>query len=281
MLHLFPLAALIFYSTASVAYFRLLGDQRQPVKRARSLLAIGIGFHLIFLGLELFGYYAPGDIEAPLLLTNGAQSFPVALSSVSFGILAVYLFATLRWSLDRIGVFVAPLGAIFMFFSGLVFHLTPETSAARPLNPVLAFHVICWVVSIVFLGCCFVLSVAVIVKESLLKRKKFTALQRNLPSLNALEALEGVFLRVGLIAMLLGLFSGLIYGFDSGITNFAKDPRFMWSLVILAIYGALYLARVRHGWRGTRAAWLNIAGFATLVLSFVGVTLMGGGFHVY
>jgi len=246
--------------------------------RARTLLLGGALFHAENIALESLNFFSATDHP---IAEGSLLSFPVALSTVSLLTIALFLSLEKRWRLSRLGLFVAPVGAIFMLFSGIIFHLSPQARLSQDWGLVLWTHIICWVISLLFLAFCFLLSLAVIVKESLLKRKKFTPLQQNLPSLNALERLLGVFFSIGLLAMLVGLLSGILYAYESGVSRLLLDPRFVWSLVTASIYLGLFVARSRHGLRGTRAAWLHVAGFATLVLSFIGVGLIGGGFHVY
>jgi ABC-type transport system involved in cytochrome c biogenesis permease subunit len=46
------------------------------------------------------------------------------------------------------------------------------------------------------------------------------------------------------------------------------------------IYGAYLHARVVRGWKGRRAAWLLMAGFAAVLFTFFG-NLFFGGLHSY
>jgi cytochrome c-type biogenesis protein CcsB len=58
------------------------------------------------------------------------------------------------------------------------------------------------------------------------------------------------------------------------------DPKETASLVTWLIYGAYLHARVARGWVGRRAAWLLVAGFASVLLCFFG-NLFFGGLHSY
>lgn len=58
------------------------------------------------------------------------------------------------------------------------------------------------------------------------------------------------------------------------------DPKESASLLIWLIYGAYLHARVVHGWRGRRSAWLLVAGFAAVLFTFFG-NLFFGGLHSY
>ena len=58
------------------------------------------------------------------------------------------------------------------------------------------------------------------------------------------------------------------------------DPKETASLVTWLVYGAYLHARVVHGWRGRRAAWLLVLGFAATLFTFYG-NLFFGGLHSY
>ena len=58
------------------------------------------------------------------------------------------------------------------------------------------------------------------------------------------------------------------------------DPKETASLLTWLVYGAYLHARVARGWVGPRAAWLLIAAFACVLLTFFG-NLFFGGLHSY
>ncbi len=63
-------------------------------------------------------------------------------------------------------------------------------------------------------------------------------------------------------------------------TYWSWDPKETASLVTWLIYGAYLHARVVRGWRGRRAAWLLMLGFAAVLFTFFG-NLFFGGLHSY
>lgn len=58
------------------------------------------------------------------------------------------------------------------------------------------------------------------------------------------------------------------------------DPKETAALVTWLIYGAYLHARVVAGWRGSRAAWLLVLGFAAIIFTYFG-NLFFGGMHAY
>ena len=59
------------------------------------------------------------------------------------------------------------------------------------------------------------------------------------------------------------------------------DPKEVWAFITWVVYASYLHARVTGGWRGRRAAWVALAGFATLLFNFVGINLFGSGLHSY
>jgi ABC-type transport system involved in cytochrome c biogenesis permease subunit len=47
------------------------------------------------------------------------------------------------------------------------------------------------------------------------------------------------------------------------------------------VYAMFLHARATAGWRGRRAAWIQIAGFACLMFNVIGVNLFITGLHSY
>jgi ABC-type transport system involved in cytochrome c biogenesis permease subunit len=59
------------------------------------------------------------------------------------------------------------------------------------------------------------------------------------------------------------------------------DPKETWAAITWLVY-ALYLhMRITRGWRGRRAAYFAIAGFAVVMFTFFGVTYLLPGLHAY
>jgi cytochrome c-type biogenesis protein CcsB len=59
------------------------------------------------------------------------------------------------------------------------------------------------------------------------------------------------------------------------------DPKEVWAFITWVAYASYLHARVTGGWRGRKAAWVALAGFATLMFNFVGINLFGSGLHSY
>ena len=59
------------------------------------------------------------------------------------------------------------------------------------------------------------------------------------------------------------------------------DPKETWSFITWVVYAAFLHARATAGWRGRRAAYIQLFGFACLMFNLVGVNLWITGLHSY
>jgi len=59
------------------------------------------------------------------------------------------------------------------------------------------------------------------------------------------------------------------------------DPKETWSFIIWLVYAAFLHARATAGWRGRRAAYIQLFGFACLMFNIVAVNLWISGMHSY
>jgi cytochrome c-type biogenesis protein CcsB len=59
------------------------------------------------------------------------------------------------------------------------------------------------------------------------------------------------------------------------------DPKETWAAITWLVYAGYLHTRITRGWRGRRAAWFAIIGFAVVIFTFFGVTYLLPGMHAY
>jgi cytochrome c-type biogenesis protein CcsB len=126
-------------------------------------------------------------------------------------------------------------------------------------------------------------SVAYLVQERLLRRKKINTLFRNLPPLHVLDEVCHRMLAVGFLLMTVGMVAGMFFAKQRWDSYWSWDPRQTWSLMTWLIFAAILHARLTIGWRGRRAAYLTILAVVLIILALVGLdavfaTRHGGDF---
>jgi ABC-type uncharacterized transport system permease subunit len=270
LLHFPPIATFVCYFIASIEYFLALSARREKaLVKGRFFLIAGLVFHLIFL-IEIFSQRQEFQL-----------GLPITLSILSLLISVSSLIVDFRLRSKSLGLFFAPLTTIFSLLSAIFFHLAREVNSIQHVGVLLVAHIILVIGAHALLVVAFGTSLAVIIEEFLLKKKKFTKLLQTIPSLNYLDNLCSKLLTSGFALMVLGIVVGFVFASTNGISFFTFDARLVWSFITLFVYAMLLLARGVWGWRGTRAAWLAVFGFLTVLASFYGVNLGNNSFHIY
>lgn len=99
-----------------------------------------------------------------------------------------------------------------------------------------------------------------------------------------LESVSFDAIRFGFVLLTLGLLVGSIWAKAAWGDYWVWDPKESWSLATWLVYGGcLHLRRVK-GWRGERAAWLVILGFAVVLFTYLGMGFLPSAeesVHVY
>jgi cytochrome c-type biogenesis protein CcsB len=117
-----------------------------------------------------------------------------------------------------------------------------------------------------------------LLQERQLKGKRPGAFYYRLPSLETLDRLTYRMLALGFPFLTTGILLGALWASTAWGTVFAADPLVILSFVAWTIYAATLAGRAAAGWRGRRAAYFAIVGFAALVLT-LGVGLLFPGAH--
>jgi cytochrome c-type biogenesis protein CcsB len=77
------------------------------------------------------------------------------------------------------------------------------------------------------------------------------------------------------------IITGAIWAENAWGRYWGWDPKETWALITWLAYAAYLHARATAGWKGRRAAWLNVAGYGCFVFNVVGVNLFLSGMHSY
>jgi cytochrome c-type biogenesis protein CcsB len=88
------------------------------------------------------------------------------------------------------------------------------------------------------------------------------------------EKMSYELVRFGFILLTVGLLVGSIWAKSAWGDYWVWDPKENWSLVTWLVYGGyLHLRRVR-GWRGEKGAWLLVMGFAVVMFTYLGMSML-------
>jgi cytochrome c-type biogenesis protein CcsB len=102
-----------------------------------------------------------------------------------------------------------------------------------------------------------------------------------LPSLRTLDEINYRAVTIGYPLYTIGaLFAGAIWAYNAWGTFWSWDPKEVGAFIIWLFFTAYLHARLQRAWAGRRMAWLSIAGFTMVILSFLGNLWLGGN-HAY
>ena len=250
--------ALVAYGEAALAY---AGDARRPGAAGR---------------LATWGVRVGWLLQTALLVVQAerADGFPWATWAGSLNlfvwlVVSVYLVWGCRTRYRLLGLAVMPLAAALLVLARLGGG-TGAGSASRYSTVFLVVHV--GLVSFAFAAFTLAagLSALYLWQEGRLKDHRPAGLLGRAPSLLTLERVTGRTIAVALPALTVGIVAGLVrlHRDDVGI-----DALMAVTLGAWAIYAAYLLLRFEAGWRGRRAAYLVLAGFALVIVARVGLQL--------
>ena len=118
-----------------------------------------------------------------------------------------------------------------------------------------------------FLTC--VAAVMYLIQERELKSKKPRAFYYRLPPLGALDDLAYKTMAIGFVLITLGLITGSFWAFVEWGTRWVVDPKIILAFVTWGVYLLMIFTRWTIGWRGRKAAYFAIVGFACAALSWL------------
>ena len=78
-----------------------------------------------------------------------------------------------------------------------------------------------------------------------------------------------------------GIMAGAIWADQAWGRYWGWDPTETWAFITWVVYACFLHARVTAGWRGRRAAYIQLVGFACLLINLLGVSLFITGLHSY
>ena len=216
-------------------------------------------------------------------LTNGYEF----LLTFVWGILVVYLYAEYRYKIRALGAFVMPIAFLLLMF--IIMTMGPEERVAQTIPPALksqwlTFHVVTAIFSYGAFALSFGLGIMYLMKlsnEGTHKMSNSRGIVSRFPALDKLDELEYKVIAFAFPLLTLCIITGAIWANYAWGTYWSWDPKETWSLITWIIYAAYLHARLMYGWKGKRAAWLAIFGFAAVLFTFFGVNYFLSGLHSY
>lgn len=267
------LTVLAAYVVAAIHSILAFVHKRRALERI-SLIALYIGFILNSILIILDWVQ---DKRYPLFGIGETLTF------LAWTLVAAYLFTLTRYrSMVALGGLTLPLVAVLTFFASVAGDNrgsagTLVGTSAQWLFPV---HTTLLVFAYAAFFVVFAASVMYLLQERELRRKTFSAFFHRLPSLSTVNDISTGAAAIGFTLLTLGIITGMIWSSTRDGRLWHNDPKEIFAALTWILYLALILYRSTGQWRGRRAAWLGVAGFALVLFTFFGARLFGS-YHVF
>ncbi len=231
---------------------------------------IWYGSRLCQLGLVLL----TGSLIARALATGHGPFANQHEFAVSFawGIVAAWVYFEFRYAVRSLALAVLPVALAMLVYAQAIDTDAQPLVPALQNNFLLTLHVATAVLSYGAAAVAFGAAVLYLVRPRIS--------WRGLPSAAVLDEIgyRAAVLAYPLMTVMILL--GAIWADIAWGSYWSWDPKETAALVTWLIYGAYLHARVVRDWRGERAAWLLILGFAAVLFTYFG-NLFFGGLHGY
>jgi cytochrome c-type biogenesis protein CcsB len=266
---------------------RIESPQRRPLNErlggmAIAMTVLGVLVHAASLALRGF---ATGRVPWGNMYEFGSA---ICLAAVIAWL--VVLFRQLRvqrkdatpTQLRGLGGFVLLPAVVLLFLSGTVLYAN-----AAPLQPALQSYWI-WIhvsAAIVSTGALLFAGVASVLyllraryENNPLKLARFGA---RLPTSQALDRLAYRATVVIMPVWTFAIMAGAIWAEAAWGRFWGWDPKETCAFIAWVVYAAYLHARATAGWRGVRAAWINIFGLAVMIFNLFFINIVVAGLHSY
>jgi cytochrome c-type biogenesis protein CcsB len=267
------LTVLAAYVVAAIHSILAFVNKRLSAERvALGTLAFGFVLHTVSLITDW-----TGDGHYPLFGLRETMSF------LAWTLVATYGLVIFRYRAQALGSFTLPLVTVLTFIASV----TRDTSAAATgtvtdVNSAWLFpvHTTLLIFAYAAFFVVFIASIMYLMQERELKLKTFSAVFHRLPSLTTINNIATTTVGVGWTLLTLGILTGMVWSSSRDNRLWHNDPKEIFAALTWLLYLLLILYRASAGWRGRRAAWLGVIGFALVLCTFFGARLLGS-YHVF
>jgi cytochrome c-type biogenesis protein CcsB len=254
--------------------------EREPagpwVRVALALTAVGLAAHV--LGIVTRG------LAAHRVPWGNMYEF---VTAITCGAIIVFLLLVARYRAYFLGLFV-----MVPVVLGLGLCATVLYTAAGPLMPALhSYWIAIHVTAAIIASGTFIVAATATVAYLLASRYERRAeaglpvgasgIMRRLPRSEVLDRLAYRTVVFGFPVWTFAVMAGAIWADQAWGRYWGWDPKETWSFITWVVYAGYLHARATAGWRGRRAAYIQLAGFACLMFNLVGVNVWITGLHSY
>ncbi len=255
-------AALLGYVLDLGLFLLSIGLSRPPLRTQRWVLYAAFILHTMSL---LASSLHAG--QCPLFTMQGSLSLMAWLT------ILICVLLGLRFRLNALEGLAPILVIILMVASAFAVH-----RVALPLNlpekAWISFHAALYFAAYSAFAVMFLASCLYLLLENQLKRRHLTVFTGDLGSLALMDKINYVALGIGVLCLTVGIATGIgilkeVHG--TWFSSMGSDPKMAAALFTWVLYMALLFARSTNRLRGRKVAFVSMAGFAVVFVTFLGI----------
>ena len=232
-----------------------------------------IGFYFILAGALV---QTASILYAYIYGTPLAQGFDTTLYLFACFISLVYVGSQFKFKATLLGAFAAPLA----FILTLPYIIVPQgiIDPTQTLsNPWILIHIALILMGEALFTVAFISGVLYIFQENQIKSKHVGRLLENFPSLTTLDRMNHICLMIGFPLVTIGIALGLLLAKELRGTAWDWGHKETWSMITWFLYAILIHGRLASGWKGRKAAWGAILGFAIILFTLFVIGYLSPG----
>ncbi len=191
----------------------------------------------------------------------------------AFGILAAYMWFERRYHQRILALVALPVALAMMLYAWTIQGPIEPLVPALQNNLLLTVHVAVAIVAYGSFSIAFAAAILYLIQPE--------GGRWGLPKPQVLDEIGYRAVVIGFPFLSLTIILGAVWADVAWGSYWSWDPKETASLVTWLIYGAYLHARVMRGWRGNRAAWLLMLGFAATLFTYFFINLFAPGLHSY
>lgn len=271
---LFGAAALLYAASTGLGFAYLFSrDERLSQWMLRLLLA-AVALHLGSFAARIFHFWAIPENRYFLPI----NSFFGALSFLAMSVAIVFGIVEHRHRLGILGAFVLPWccigswGALYRLFavgSTEIAGLVPALQSYW-----INIHPMVLMASYTIFANAFGVGLALLIQERQVKSKKPSELCYRLPSIEELDNLNYRLIAAAFPVLTVGIIMGGVWAHGAWGRFWGWDAKETWALITALVYAAYLHMRFVAGWRGRKAVYMSMFGFACVVFTLLGVNYL-------
>jgi len=195
-----------------------------------------------------------------------AQGFDTTLDLFAWFISLVYIVSQFKFKASLLGAFAAPLAFILTIPYLIIPHGLIGANQTLS-NPWILIHIALILAGEALFTVAFISGVLYIFQENQIKSKHMGKFLENFPSLTALDRMNHLCLLIGFPLVTLGIALGFVLAKEIFGSAWVWGHKETWSMVTWVLYAVLIHGRLSSGWKGRKAAWGAILGFAIIIFT--------------